>query len=643
MPPKRKTRKAPARQVQPQDVAGPGAGPNQVAAAPPKADSRSTRPRLRRKAKGDIEEDEQNAENVPDIPAAKEPKKKQHTQTIQHPPAQEDSEEEAATEDPGPSKGKGTAKKGAAAKGKAAKKPRKGQLSGSAEPEEGAAIDAGGAGGAQKSTKGKGKQKAVEPSDEERAAKRPRLRTHSDFVGENKDLPAILRKPVAMGKQPEKVDDESDKDEGENDGGENVRWEAVQPLGAGGHGAACIWFAINENDAITDRVVVKDTWLPPETIAKCHQWHGDIRDPQKRKHIEIAAMKHYRGKPGAGQRLITLRGSAQDKEVRWYRVYQSFCPCGDLFKVSKWYLAPDFAEDPDGDLRKRHGVRKADITDLEVWTSEDQFRTTLGKREQFIPEPFIWWMFLCLVEGCLVLETGAIEEDERPKAENWTHMIVHRDLKPGNIFLDEPEHGDNVRFPSYPQAKIGDFGISLLTNEDDPNNPALYCGDEGTNYWQPVEMTTLLDVKTAIAAPVGGQLVPTNVWGIGTILTALMTRMQNCFGAGFNEPQKDYWGADEFEQMQPWFEPLPRQHYSQELQDLVRGCECFRPEDRAGLRTFRELILARIEERDEVEEGNDEEDRGVRRMYRHKHADGRGHGGLKLEGWALECVENRHG
>lgn len=52
-----------------------------------------------------------------------------------------------------------------------------------------------------------------------------------------------------------------------------------------------------------------------------------------------------------------------------------------------------------------------------------------------IPEEFLWHLFDCLAQGCLILEQGNIHVSNKDPGKdedlNW-RQIVHRDLKPNN-------------------------------------------------------------------------------------------------------------------------------------------------------------------------------------------------------------------
>ena len=50
-------------------------------------------------------------------------------------------------------------------------------------------------------------------------------------------------------------------------------------------------------------------------------------------------------------------------------------------------------------------------------------------------------------------------------------------------------------FPFYPVAKTGDFGLALITNSKDPNNPGQYQGAGTTGYYAPVSARNLADMN----------------------------------------------------------------------------------------------------------------------------------------------------
>jgi hypothetical protein len=69
--------------------------------------------------------------------------------------------------------------------------------------------------------------------------------------------------------------------------------------------------------------------------------------------------------------------------------------------------------------------------------------------------------------------------------------IVHRDMKPGNVFL-RPQHrtddGGNVIYPEYPEPMLGDWGLAVLTDENDALNPRSYQGTGTPGFFAPEQL-----------------------------------------------------------------------------------------------------------------------------------------------------------
>lgn len=62
--------------------------------------------------------------------------------------------------------------------------------------------------------------------------------------------------------------------------------------------------------------------------------------------------------------------------------------------------------------------------------------------------------------------------------------ILNRDI----VFLaaERPYHEDGT--PIYPTAKLGDFGLTIITGDNDPRNPAQLKGHGTPGYKAPVRM-----------------------------------------------------------------------------------------------------------------------------------------------------------
>lgn len=234
-------------------------------------------------------------------------------------------------------------------------------------------------------------------------------------------------------------------------------------------------------------------------------------------------------------------------------LYLEYCPYGDAFDA---VLHGDY-------YSRRHSDRK-DFPWIDYSRAGDI---------ALVPEPFIWSTFLSLVMAGLLMERGSLEKNpDDPQQQNWP-VIVHRDLKLDNIFMGVPA---TDRFRMYPQAKIADFGLSLMVPPNDPRPiHSLFC--HGTPEHAPPEQhVALTDRHTGALVR---QSTQSNVWGIGIILHSML--------AGENGPvaNNDTWfdWTDPSRREPPEFDQTARGFYSAELRNLVLACLRFDAEDRPTL------------------------------------------------------------
>lgn len=198
---------------------------------------------------------------------------------------------------------------------------------------------------------------------------------------------------------------------------------------------------------------------------------------------------------------------------------------------------------------------------------------TMSSNES-IPEPALWSIFNDLVDACLLLQYGGVEEhDAKP---GW-EPIVHRDIKLDNIWLDSPS---TSRFPSYPVARLGDFGLAIMTDENDRNNPMAYNDAAGAIFWRAPEQHMYLDSKQLRPLPGPKLGEKTNVWGIGAVMVRLMNMDPNPEEPSFGsvKPQKPKVDKDVWDG-------------SKALRDLVHRCVRFELDRRPNLRGIRRQIL----------------------------------------------------
>ncbi|MCJ1224186.1 Serine/threonine-protein kinase Nek2 [Toensbergia leucococca] len=126
-----------------------------------------------------------------------------------------------------------------------------------------------------------------------------------------------------------------------------------------------------------------------------------------------------------------------------------------------------------------------------------------GKKKTYIPEAFIWHIFVQLAEALAYIHHGRLGSLRRSSRNNlsWP-VITHRDIKPENIFLKFPRGYDCNDNP-YPDVKLGDFGMAMVSPQDDYKAFDL-CG---TPEWQGPEVP--------FCSPKG------DVWSLGAIVYAL--------------------------------------------------------------------------------------------------------------------------
>ncbi|KAF7192431.1 putative serine/threonine-protein kinase [Pseudocercospora fuligena] len=187
-----------------------------------------------------------------------------------------------------------------------------------------------------------------------------------------------------------------------------------------------------------------------------------------------------------------------------------------------------------------------------------------------LPEPFLWAAFLQLVEACIIMRDGSLDQRLIP---DWYH-VIHRDIKPGNIFIDEP----GKRFPAYPTLKVADFGLAIETYEGDPNNPSKYNAGSGSAPYRPPEQFNKQRRLKESGAPEQPLVEPrlwewTNVYAIGVVMYEMYHNWD------LIKPEQKYLVPNEAE-WDMWNNAVKR---SINLQSFIARCIRRRPENRIGL------------------------------------------------------------
>ncbi|KAL8894982.1 MAG: hypothetical protein Q9207_008347 [Kuettlingeria erythrocarpa] len=174
----------------------------------------------------------------------------------------------------------------------------------------------------------------------------------------------------------------------------------------------------------------------------------------------------------------------------------------------------------------------------------------------------------------------------------YLDTYIHCDIKPENsiVFLaaERPYHEDGT--PIYPTAKLGDFGLTIITGDNDPQNPSRLRGHGTPGYKAPEQKMsahrqgdlprdspyrdTIVEDEVTDDSPRMGS--KTNSWEVAACIFKLMklTDADYAFYGKMNKKTgevinkiKDTWGPG----------------YSQDLIDLVHQCLKFYPHDRPDI------------------------------------------------------------
>ncbi|OQO11915.1 hypothetical protein B0A48_03642 [Cryoendolithus antarcticus] len=211
-------------------------------------------------------------------------------------------------------------------------------------------------------------------------------------------------------------------------------------LGAGGQGVAFILFLTDKQGNITERQVMKDAFISPEDWNDWTRWSGNprFRTLDDCEPIEVHAQRTISNAFCPNSVGFNSRRRI-DKDF-FLRILMAWCPHGELSG-----LMPD-----------------------PFVTAEGQPNVLDETAEQApgIPEAALWKLFLDLTNACCFMAFGQLDGKKCPK-DDW-RPIVRRDLKPDNILLSEPKDDS---WPSYPTARVGDFGLAAYTDLKDPENP----------------------------------------------------------------------------------------------------------------------------------------------------------------------------
>ncbi|KAH0367738.1 hypothetical protein KCU65_g4446, partial [Aureobasidium melanogenum] len=356
-------------------------------------------------------------------------------------------------------------------------------------------------------------------------------------------------------------------------------WLGGVHIGGGTFGTVHCWLKVDQNQNILDRMVIKDlrcsddTKEPPayrglyeELVRKGMDFGINPDRPGRATIDEIFLREAYlqglltdNNNPFSAT-TVPLRGfkrghldepfskddGSKGLRTHW-RVYMDFLHAGDL-----------------GTLIEKHSVRNTPI-----------------------PEPYIWWVFTCMAEALLRLESVV---QARPNArQEQDEVIALVDMKPANILL-EARRDD--RYPVYPKPLLSDLGASHILYKEDPLQEQHVKGSYfhgATPGFFPPEMR--LDTKWGWLHEVKKPLYSwTNVWQAGRTIECMMRL----------EPKLDHEKVSlvcdddsSIKKKPPKIEGHPNFSYSKDLIDLVWRCQRKDPEERPTPAELLGLIRSR--------------------------------------------------
>jgi hypothetical protein len=163
-----------------------------------------------------------------------------------------------------------------------------------------------------------------------------------------------------------------------------------------------MWVRIDEKNIIRERMAVKKC-APSSALWNCpDEWRNRL--PREVRMHQLIDSTRPASSP---QNLISHRSHRMMMTKKRYRLYLDVCDGGRLVEN----LRPCFKSHP--------------------W----RYAVPLSPSE--IPESFVWHVFGGLVDACLVLEQGRLEE----RVEGW-RPLVHNDMHSSNVLLErDPDDG----------------------------------------------------------------------------------------------------------------------------------------------------------------------------------------------------------
>ncbi|USW49280.1 Putative serine/threonine-protein kinase, active [Septoria linicola] len=316
-------------------------------------------------------------------------------------------------------------------------------------------------------------------------------------------------------------------------------WSGVH-MYTSGMNTTGLWVRHDGGGRVLDRVIRKLEWLKYHGWDDLAYWKPALGD-EGNKIMPPEAYFTERMNMRSNDHFVALRSWNASQEEQTVEICTEFCGFGDVSALADRYTQ---ANTP-------------------------------------IPESFLWFLFSQMADACALMLDGWRYEVKLGLPQD---QIVHRDIKPGNIFLAA---NGSAKFPGYPLAKLGDFGLAIETNTFEPKNPTVYARQRaGTRFYRAPEQVDSAAMETGKyqAWEVGDDdqlLAWTNVYAVGMTMYRLVRNQS--FGGSCPFIAAPGGRGQSLRSFHP--------SYTDELIDLIERCVQRRPQDRILPNQLKQEIL----------------------------------------------------
>ncbi|KAH0027187.1 hypothetical protein KCU78_g4067, partial [Aureobasidium melanogenum] len=362
-------------------------------------------------------------------------------------------------------------------------------------------------------------------------------------------------------------------------------WLGGVHIGEGTFGQVHCWLKVDQNQNIVDRMVIKD-FNCSDDIKEPPAYRG-IYEELVRKGMDFGVNPDRPGRATIDERFLReayLQGLLTNNNN------PSSATTVPLRGFKRGHLPDKIVPKRDGSRRiKSHWRIYMDFLHAGDLKTLIEKHSDVGRngRQIPIPEPYIWWVFACIAEALLRLESDV---QARPNArQEQDEVIALVDMKPANILLED-RRGD--QYPVYPKPLLSDLGASHILYKEDPlqqqHVKGSYFHGASPGFFAPeMRRDTTWGWLQEIKKPLYSW---TNIWQAGRTIECMMrlkTKLDHekisliCVAESCIKDEP------------PIIEGSPKFRYSEDLIDLVWRCQRLDPEQRPTPAELLGLIRSR--------------------------------------------------